>query len=130
MYNSKKTKIPSNRSFGLIFSAVFLIISLWPKKNGDKLILWSFFLSIAFFTLGILNSQLLIPFNKIWFKFGAILGYLVSPIVMAAIFFFVITPTGILMRFFGKDLLHLKKKNYKTYWIKKDEDKIIMKNQF
>ena len=130
MYNSKKTKIPSNRSFGLFFSAVFLIISLWPIKNGDNLILWSFFLSIAFFTLGILNSQLLIPFNKIWFKFGAILGYLVSPIVMAAIFFFVITPTGIIMRFFGKDLLHLKKKNYKTYWIKKDEDKIIMKNQF
>ena len=130
MSNSKKNRISSNRSFGLLFSAVFLIISLWPLKNGDNLILWSFFLSILFFTLGILNSKLLTPFNKIWFKFADILGYLVSPIVMAAIFFLVITPTGILMRFFGKDLLYLKKKNYKTYWIKKDEDKIIMKNQF
>jgi len=130
MSNSKKNRISSNRSFGLLFSAVFLIISLWPLKNGDNLILWSFFLSILFFTLGILNSKLLTPFNKIWFKFGDILGYVVSPIVMGVIFFFVITPTGILMRFFRKDILKLKKKKYETYWIKKTEDKVIMKNQF
>ena len=80
--------------------------------------------------LGILNSKLLTPLNKIWFKFGLILGKIISPFVMAIIFFFVVTPTGILMRLFRKDLLNLKFNTKDSYWIKKNEPKSKMKNQF
>ena len=77
-----------------------------------------------------LNSRILNPLNRIWFKFGLFLGKIISPIIMGFIFFFVVTPIGILMRLLRKDLLHLKFNNKETYWIEKNSIKSKMKNQF
>ena len=106
----KNIKLPTNRNFGIVFFLVFLIIALWPLFNGETIRYWSLIVSFIFFILGLINSKLLAPLNKIWFKFGILLGNIVAPIVMGIIFFFVITPIGITMRLFGKDLLNLKKK--------------------
>tara|TARA_B100000745_G_scaffold124056_1_gene80755 strand:+ start:8 stop:391 length:384 start_codon:yes stop_codon:yes gene_type:complete len=126
----KKNILPTNRNFGIVFFIVFLIISFWPLlKNGDVRY-WSLVVSVIFLILALLNSKILTPLNKVWMKFGFILGKIVSPIVMGFIFFFVVTPTGIIMRVLGKDLLNLKKNNQNTYWIKKDNKNNNMKNQF
>ena len=123
-------KIGSNRSFGIVFSVVFLLISLYPLTNDENLRLWSLIISIIFFFLGILNSNLLKPLNKLWFKVGLILGKIITPLVMGIIFFFVVTPIAILMRLFRKDLLNLKFNKNNSYWIKKSGPKSKMKNQF
>ncbi|NMN67605.1 hypothetical protein VP91_00007520 [Candidatus Pelagibacter ubique] len=126
----KKDILPSNRNFGIVFTIVFLIISFWPLlKNGD-IRYWSLIISLIFFVLALINSKILTPLNKVWMKFGLILGKIVSPLVMGLIFFFVVTPTGIIMRLLGKDLLNLKKKSASTYWIKKENKNNNMKNQF
>ena len=123
-------KISSNRSFGIVFFVVFLIIDLFPLINDGNIRLWSLFVSLAFLVLGLLNSKFLSPLNKIWFKFGMFLGKIISPMVMGLIFFFVVTPIGILMRILKKDLLNLKMNNNKSYWIEKSEPKSKMRNQF
>ena len=123
-------KISSNRSFGIVFFVVFLIIALFPLINDGNIRLWSLIVSLAFLALGLLNSKFLSPLNKIWFKFGLFLGKIISPIVMGLIFFLVVTPIGILMRILKKDLLNLKMNNNKSYWIEKSEPKSKMKNQF
>jgi hypothetical protein len=123
-------KISSNRSFGIVFFIVFLLIAFYPLINQDDIRIWSAVISLVFLLLGLLNSKLLTPFNKIWFKFGILLGKIVSPLIMAIIFFCVVTPIGILMRFLGKDLLNLKFTKNSSYWIEKTEPKSKMKNQF
>ena len=123
-------KISSNRSFGIVFFVVFLIIALFPLINDGNIRLWSLFVSLAFLVLGLLNSKFLSPLNRIWFKFGLFLGKIISPMVMGLIFFFVVTPIGILMRILKKDLLNLKMNNNKSYWIEKSEPKSKMKNKF
>ena len=109
---------------------VFLLISLYPLINDGNLRIWSFAISIIFLILGILNSKILSPLNKIWFKFGLLLGKIISPIVMGIIFFIVVTPTGLILRLFQKDVLNLKFNNNNTYWIEKSGPKSNMKNQF
>tara|TARA_B100001013_G_scaffold341353_1_gene265754 strand:+ start:206 stop:598 length:393 start_codon:yes stop_codon:yes gene_type:complete len=129
--DNKNIKISSNRSFGLVFFALFLIISLWPLINDAEIRIWSLIISIVFLLLGLFNSKILTPLNKLWFKFGIILGKFVAPIVMGIVFFLVVTPTGIIMRLTGKNLLGLKKDIKKdTYWIKKNNYLSSMKNQF
>ena len=123
-------KLGSNRSFGIVFFIVFLLISLYPMLNDGHLRIWSLIISLIFLTLGLLNSRLLTPLNKIWFKFGLFLGKLISPIIMGIIFFLVVTPIGLLMRMIGKDLLNLKFNTKKSYWIEKDGVQSKMKNQF
>ena len=123
-------KIGSNRSFGIVFFTVFLIIATYPLIDNGEIRKWSLILSLVFLILGLLNSKILYPLNKIWFKFGLLLGKLVSPLIMAIIFFLVVTPIGILMRILNKDLLNLKFNKSKSYWIKKNEQKSKMKNQF
>ena len=125
-----KIKIGSNRSFGIVFFIVFLIIAIYPFLNQGELRLWSLIISITFLILGLLNSKLLSPLNKIWFKFGIFLGKIVSPLVMGLIFFFVVTPIGILMKILNKDVLNLKFNKKSTYWIEKNDLKSKMKNQF
>jgi len=130
MSNNKINK-SSNRKFGLLFFVVFLIISLWPITHGESLRFWSLIISLIFLFLGLLNSKILYPLNKIWLKLGELLGLVIAPIVMAVIFFAVITPTGLIMRMLGKDLLRNKiNKSYKSYWIKKEKIKTSMKQQF
>ena len=123
-------KIGSNRSFGIVFFVVFLIISTYPLINGDELRLWSLIISIVFLFFGLVNSKILNPLNKLWFKFGIFLGKIISPLVMGIIFFLVVTPIGLLMRLLNKDLLKLKFNNNSSYWIEKTEPKSKMKNQF
>tara|TARA_B100001175_G_scaffold213963_1_gene181777 strand:- start:1421 stop:1798 length:378 start_codon:yes stop_codon:yes gene_type:complete len=120
----------SNKSFGIVFASVFLIISLYPLLNNENLIAWSLIVSLIFLILGILNSSLLTPLNKIWFKLGILLGKFFSPLIMGTIFFFVVTPIGIFMRILRKDLLNLKFNKSSSYWIKKEDPKSSMKNQF
>ena len=123
-------KIGSNRSFGIVFFVVFLIIATYPLINGDELKLWSLIISIVFLFLGLINSKILNPLNKLWFKFGIFLGKIISPLVMCIIFFLVVTPIGLLMRLLNKDLLNLRFNNNGSYWIEKTESKSKMKNQF
>ena len=125
-----EVKIGSNKSFGIVFFIVFFIIAIFPLLSNNEIRLWSLIISIIFLILGLLNSKLLTPLNKIWFKFGILLGKIISPLVMGLIFFFVVTPIGILMRILKKDLLNLKFNKKTTYWIEKNDPKSKMKNQF
>ena len=111
-------KKASNRSFGLLFSFVFLIITFWPLLNSEPIRLWALIISLTFLFLGILNSKILSPLNKGWIKFGELLGKIIAPIVMFLVFFIILTPIGMLLKLFGKDLLKIKKnKLIKSYWI-------------
>ena len=123
-------KISSNRSFGVVFFVVFLLIALYPLINNGEIRIWSLITSIIFLTLGLLNSKFLNPLNKLWFKFGIILGKIISPLIMGIIFFLVVTPTGLIMRLLRKDILSLKYNQNKSYWIEKNGPKSKMKNQF
>ena len=121
----------SNRSFGIIFFIVFLIIGLWPLKNSGNPNLYIIGISGIFLVLGILNSKILSPFNKAWIKLGEFLGTIIAPIVMALIYFVVLTPISLIVRIFGKDLLELKfLKKKETYWIKRKKNLGPMKKQF
>ena len=123
-------KIGSNRSFGIVFFVVFLLIALYPLLKESDLRIWSLVISFIFLALGLSNSNLLTPLNKLWFKFGLFLGKIISPLIMGLIFFAVVTPIGVLMRMLGKDLLNLKYNKKKSYWIEKTGPKSKMKNQF
>ena len=121
----------SNRSFGVIFFIVFLILGLWPLKNSGNPNLYIIGLAGIFLVLGILNSKILSPFNKAWIKLGEFLGTIIAPIVMALIYFVVLTPISLIVRIFGKDLLELKfLKKRETYWIKRKKHLSSMKKQF
>ena len=123
-------KISSNRSFGIVFFVVFILVALYPLIYSGEIRIWSLVLSLIFLILGLLNSKILTPLNKIWFKFGIILGKIISPIIMGVIFFLVVTPIGLLMRLLGKDLLNLKFRDIQSYWIEKTGPKSKMKDQF
>ena len=123
-------KISSNRSFGIVFFIVFLLIALYPLLKGNDLRIWSLIISFIFLALGLINSKILTPLNRLWFKFGLLLGRFISPIIMGIIFFVVVTPIGIIMRLLKKDLLNLKYNKKETYWIDKSGPKSKMKNQF
>ena len=123
-------KISSNRNFGIVFFVVFLLIALYPLTYGGEIRIWSLIISTIFLILGLLNSKILTPLNKIWFKFGILLGKIVSPLIMGIIFFLVVTPIGFIMRLLGKDVLNLKYNKNKSYWIEKNGPKSKMKNQF
>ena len=126
----KKIKVSSNKSFGIVFSIFFLLISVYPLLNNDPIYYWSLFVSFIFLVLGLMNSKILSPLNLLWFKFGILLGKIVSPVVMGIIFFLVVTPISIILKIFRKDVLNLKFNNNKTYWIVKDGPKSNMKKQF
>ena len=127
----KEIKISSNKRFCLVFFVIFIIIALWPLLNDGNIRIWSIIVSIIFLILGLLNSKILTPFNKLWMRLGALLGIIVSPIVMGVVYFGIITPIGLIMKLFGKDVLNLKlDKNKKTYWTLKKKIPSKMKDQF
>ena len=123
-------KIGSNKSFGIVFFIVFLLVAIYPLINNSEIRIWSLITAVIFLILGLTNSKVLTPLNKLWFKFGLLLGKVVSPLIMSIIFFLVVTPTALIMRIIGKDLLNLKFNNKKSYWIEKTGPKSKMKNQF
>ena len=128
--NQNDVKIGSNKSFGIVFFIVFFLISLYPLTNQENIRIWSLIISLIFLILGLLNSKILNPFNKLWFKFGMILGRIISPIIMSIIFFLVVTPIALIMKLLKKDLLNLKFNKTNTYWIEKSGPRSKMKNQF
>ena len=123
-------KLGSNRSFGIVFFVLFLLIALYPLTYSGEIRIWSVIISLIFLVLGLLNSKILAPLNKLWFKFGIFLGKIISPLIMGVIFFLVVTPTGLIVRLLGKDLLNLKYNRSKSYWIEKSGPKSKMKYQF
>ena len=130
--NNVSTEQSSEKSFGVVFSIVFLIISLLPLLiNSEGLHIWALVVSIIFFLLAFLAPKILVLPNKLWFKFGLLIGSIVAPIVMAFVYFVTVLPTGLIMRLLGKDLLKQKlDKNAKSYWVKRSEPMGSMKNQF
>ena len=126
----RKSLMSSNKAFGILFFIVFLIYGIWPVFSLNEIRLWSLIIGLIFLILGLLNSKFLTPFNKIWLKLGIVLGKVISPTVMAIIYFFVITPIGIIMKLFGKDLLKVKFKNDSSYWIDREKNIGSMKKQF
>ena len=127
----EKIKLPSDRNFGLVFFIVFLLIALWPILNNNDIRIWSLIISFVFLALGSINSKLLTPLNKLWFKFGIFLGSIIAPIIMGIVFFLVVTPTGLIMKILKKDLLKLKNNNNSnTYWLEKDNSNSSLRNQF
>jgi len=123
-------KIGSNRSFGIVFFVIFLFVGLWPVLNNETPRIWSILLSLIFLTLGVLDSNLLRPLKLIWLKFGEILGKLIAPVVMAAIYFIIITPIGLFLRLTGKDLLNIKFSKNSSYWKRREKNVGSMKKQF
>tara|TARA_S200000501_G_scaffold362024_1_gene391052 strand:+ start:692 stop:1069 length:378 start_codon:yes stop_codon:yes gene_type:complete len=123
-------KIENNKSFGILFFVVFLLIAIWPVANAGSLRIWAIVISLLFLLLGVINSRYLTPFKIGWIKLGEILGKVIAPIVMGFIYFIIITPIGILMRLIGKDLLNIKYNKKKSYWIKRIKNVGTMKRQF
>ena len=131
MIKNSKIKMGSNRSFGIVFAVVFLIIALWPLKNGYSILITPLTISLIFLFLGLINSKFLNPLNKLWFKFGLVLGAIIAPIVMCIIYFLVVTPIGLIMKIIGKDLLNTKyDKTKKSYWMQRKTPIGTMKKQF
>ena len=121
----------SERNFGIVFSVAFLFFSFYPNFSYEKVRLWSLVVSVLFFLISIFQPSILKSLNFLWFKFGILLGRIISPIIMALVFVFAIIPTGIIIRFMGKDPLQRKfLKNKNSYWIPRKISRQSMKNQF
>ena len=127
---SDKIKLGSNKSFGIVFFIVFLIVSLWPLLSSNEIRIWSLIISIIFLTLGLINSKTLTPLNKLWFKFGIFLGNIIAPIVMGIIYFLIVTPIALFLKVINKDVLSLKKTKKVSYWKNKEKYNSSMRNQF
>ena len=123
-------KKSSEKSFGILFFIVFLFVGFWPVIEGQGIRIWSIIVSLIFLTLGIFNSKILTPLNNSWIKLGEILGKIIAPIVMALIYFTVLTPISLIIRIFGKDLLEKKFSKKNSYWIKREKNIGSMKKQF
>jgi len=121
----------SNRSFGLLFFIVFIVVGLWPVIKGETANIYLILISLFFLIFGLINSKILSPFNKAWIKLGEILGLIIAPIIMALVYFIILTPISLIVRIFGKDLLGLKfLKKQDTYWTKRKKKIGTMKKQF
>ena len=126
----RKKLLGPNKSFGILFFIIFFIYGIWPIFNSNSIRIWSLVIAVVFFILVLFNSKLLVPLNSMWLKFGALLGKIISPIVMAFVYFFVITPIAIIIRLLGKDLLKVKFNTRSSYWISRDKNIGSMKKQF
>ena len=121
----------SEKSFGYIFTIFFIILGFYPLVKDQSILIWPIVIAIIIFAITIFFPKILILPNKIWLKFGMILGSVVAPIMMAIIFFITILPTGIIMKLLGKDILNIKKNKYKkSYWIDRKKTIDSMNNQF
>ena len=123
-------KKENNKSFGILFFIIFLLVALWPLINSQFIRLWALGIASIFLVLGITNSKILTPVKKSWIKLCEILGKIIAPIVMGLIYFLIITPIGLLMRLVGKDVLNLKFNKNDSYWIKRAKNINTMKRQF
>ena len=124
----------SNRSFGLVFAAVFLIVTLWPLWSGAPVRRWAACIAMIFAVIAFAAPRLLEWPNRLWHRLGVLLHHIVSPVALALVFYLAIIPTGLVMRLFGKDFLRLKlDPQAKSYWIERTPAGPApdsMKNQF
>ena len=123
-------KKSSEKSFGLLFSFILLIIGIWPVLFLNSLRVWAFIISIILFSISFLKPSLLKPFHSVWIRFGELLGSIIAPIVMLLVYFLILTPISLVVRVFGKDLLNLKFSNKNSYWIKREKNSETMDKQF
>ena len=119
----------NNIIFGMIFFLLFLVIGLYPLKSDGDIRIWSIVLSLVFIIITIIKPNLFTFLNKLWIKFGILLGKIVSPIIISFIFFFLVIPTGIFVRILKKDIMGLKRRK-SSYWINRDNKLQSMKKQF
>ena len=129
MKNSIKVKSKDNITFGILFFIFFLIVGLYPLKSDEAIRVWSVVLSLILLIITIIKPNLFTFLNKFWIKFGILLGKIISPIVMGLVFFFVVTPIGILVRVLKKDVMGLKR-GASSYWINRKDKIQTMKKQF
>jgi hypothetical protein len=108
----------TDRSFGLVFAAVFTLIALMPLWRAGGIRLWALAVAAAFLVAALARPGVLAPLNRVWATIGLVLHHVVSPVALAVMFFGVITPTGLLMRLFGKDPLRLRREDAAaSYWV-------------
>ena len=125
----KDIKKKDNITFGLLFFVFFLIFGFYPLNSGGFIRIWSVVLSLVFLIITIIRPNLFTFLNKLWIQFGILLGKIISPIVMGLVFFFVVTPIGILVRILKKDVMGLKR-GTTSYWINREDKVQSMKKQF
>jgi hypothetical protein len=119
----------NNITFGILFFIFFLIIGLYPLISNEPIRIWSIILSSVFLIITTINPNLFALLNKLWIKFGILLGKIISPIIMGLVFFFVVTPTGIFVKILKKDVMGLKREA-PSYWITREDKVQSMKKQF
>mgnify|MGYP003989832241 FL=1 len=130
-----EANLPSNRKFGIFFTSIFIGISFyffWKNIIGLGTI--SFVIAALFAIVTIIKDKLLFPLNKLWMRFGFLLGSIISPIFLGIFFYVIFTPLGILLRYFGRDELRLKLSEKESYWRLRndniDNNNESFKNQF
>ena len=129
--NFSKINRGSEKSFGILFTIVFLIVALYPMTNSARINIWALIIAVIFYMFALIRPKSLSFLNILWNKFGQVLGRIMAPIVMFIVFFLTVVPTGLIMKLFGKDLLTQKiNKNVNSYWVKRDKPIGSMKNQF
>ena len=129
MKNLINIKNKNNITFGILFFILFLVIGLYPLKSDGVIKIWYIFLSLVFLIITFIKPNLFTFLNKLWIKFGILLGKIISPIIMGLVFFFVVTPVGILVKIFKKDVMGLKREKT-SYWINRKDKLQSMKRQF
>ena len=129
MKKLNKVSKKNNINFGILFFVLFLIIGLYPLKSVGVIRIWSITLSLLFLIITIIKPNLFTYLNRLWIKFGILLGRIISPIVMGLVFFFVVTPIGVLVRILKKDVMGLKR-GASSYWINREDKLQSMKKQF
>ena len=122
-------KKKNNIIFGIIFFIFFIIIGLYPLISSGTIRIWSITVSLVFLIITIIKPNLFTSLNKLWIKFGILIGKIISPIVTGLVFFFVVTPIGILMKILKKDVMGLKR-GASSYWIARKDKVQSMKKQF
>ena len=129
MENSINIKRKNNITFGILFFIFFLIVGLYPLISNEPIRIWSIIVSLVFLILTIIKPNLFTFLNKLWIKFGILLGKIISPIVMGLVFFFVVTPIGIFVKILKKDVMGLKR-GQSSYWITREDKIQSMRKQF
>ncbi len=119
----------NNITFGILFFIFFLIIGLYPLVSVGVVRIWSVILSLVFLIITIIRPNLFTFLNRLWTQFGVLLGKIISPIVMCLVFFFVVTPIGVLTRVLKKDVMGLKR-GASSYWINRKDKLQLMNKQF
>ncbi len=124
----------SDRAFGVVFAVVFLLLALYPLLDGGTVRLWALGLAAAFLALALVRPALLAPLNALWTRLGLVLHKIVNPLVLGLMFFAVLTPTALLLRLFGKDLVGRSfDRQRASYWVERQPPgppPETMKNQF